>query len=431
MSSKMVFHHIGIAAENMDEMIGFMKNRFYVENIDKPVYDENQDADVCMITLDDGTNIELIAGAQVKDMVRKCRYLYHTCYVTDNMEETMQELIADGYKIVREPAAAVLFGGSRVAFMSGNLGIIELLEEGPLTYRLVEHIGIQNPMQRKYLKQLLSEYLLPEEKKELEKVIAFLMEDSSVNELADAYLLFVEDTFKETKYFIDHDRYRYSSFYEVNEKVYSNDTYMSQYLKGLQLSGYIWKNHLKVHRYFLDRLHAFTGDLYLEIGPGHGQYFMDAINEGRFRKYTAIDLSQSSINLTETYIRRFRKNADTEYELICDDFITHEFQEKFDCVCISEVLEHVENPEDMLRKIHEITNPGANIYISVPVNAPTIDHIYLYRSVDEVRRMTEKAGFRIDDSLYVTENDIPYEKAVKKKRTINCVLCAARQEEAK
>lgn len=47
----------------------------------------------------------------------------------------------------------------------------------------------------------------------------------------------------------------------------------------------------------------------------------------------------------------------------------------------NEVLEHLEEPEKYLNRIYEVTNEGADVYISVPVNAPAIDHIYLFHTL--------------------------------------------------
>lgn len=197
---------------------------------------------------------------------------------------------------------------------------------------------------------------------------------------------------------------------------------MSQYMVGLQLSGYIWKSHLTMHRWFRNKLKSFAGTNYLEIGPGHGQYFLEAVNMQGFEHYYRIDLSESSLNLTLDWCRRFRKEGIDNYEMILDNFPEHTFEQKFDAVCMSEVLEHLEKPMDHLKKIFEITNDGADVYILVPINAPAIDHIYLFHNVEEVFDMVKDAGFTIKDHICSTGNDISYEKAVKKKSAVNLAL---------
>ena len=56
------------------------------------------------------------------------------------------------------------------------------------------------------------------------------------------------------------------------------------------------------------------------------------------------------------------------------------------------------------------------------INGPTIDHIYLFRSVEEVLDMVEQAGFKIQDYICATEGNASMEKAIKKKMTIDIAM---------
>lgn len=125
----MKFHHIGIATENIDKMVEKIEKYFEVSDVSKTVYDEQQDADLCMVTLKDGIRIELITGEVVKNILKKRQYLYHTCYSVKDIDETIEKLVADGAFVVREARKAILFDNRRVAFLSGDLGLMELVEE--------------------------------------------------------------------------------------------------------------------------------------------------------------------------------------------------------------------------------------------------------------------------------------------------------------
>ena len=110
------------------------------------------------------------------------------------------------------------------------------------------------------------------------------------------------------------------------------------------------------------------------------------------------------------------------FELIQGDFYKIVLEQKFDAVSLSEVLEHVEEPERMMRKVYEITSDSADVYVNVPINAPEIDHIYLFHNVEEVISLIESVGFIVKDKIVATGNGIPYEKAVRKKSAINLAL---------
>lgn len=284
--------------------------------------------------------------------------------------------------------------------------------------QLIEAIGQSNPFQKKYFEN--SFMLSNEEIKEFSQVIDFYNEDYSIEKMAEAYLLFVEDTLNETKYFTElkGTRYRYKSLNEVNDKVYQNEQYMNKYMLGLMLSGYLWDNHRKIHQWFKNKAAEFSGENFLEIGPGHGMYFTEMMNLNRFKKYFAIDLSETSLKMTERFVQKFAYGKGS-YELICDNVFSHAFDGLFDGVVVSEVLEHVENPDRLLNIIYHISSANANIYVNVPINAPAIDHIFLFSNIDEVKNMVDKSGFKIVDECIVTANNKSIEQAVKKKYAIN------------
>ncbi len=291
-----------------------------------------------------------------------------------------------------------------------------------LTDELVKIISDENPRQKKYLNEVFRDLLSDSEKNALEQILVILSEEYSIEELASDYLMLISDTMLETKFFIENGRYRYSSLKEVNEKVYQNEEYMTRYMMGLLLSGYLWKNHIEINRWYRKTIKTFQGSRFLEIGPGHGLYFLEAVSLGRFDEYTGIDLSQSSINLANKYLNDNLPEDHKKFELICGDINTYEIERLFDAVCMSEVLEHVEKPEELLKRIYDITTDKPDIYISVPINAPEIDHIFLFRSIDDVLSLVEKTGFRVCDSFYVTSNGTSYEKALKKRIAVNLAL---------
>ncbi len=126
----MKFHHIGIATDDIEKMIAKLENFLKIKDISDIVYDSNQDAYLCMLTLDDGIKIELITGKVVENILKKRQYLYHTCYEVDDIELTISKLQNDGAFLVREPKKAILFENKKVAFLMWDLGLIELVEKG-------------------------------------------------------------------------------------------------------------------------------------------------------------------------------------------------------------------------------------------------------------------------------------------------------------
>jgi 2-polyprenyl-3-methyl-5-hydroxy-6-metoxy-1,4-benzoquinol methylase len=75
--------------------------------------------------------------------------------------------------------------------------------------------------------------------------------------------------------------------------------------------------------------------------------------------------------------------------------------ELYDFITMGEVLEHVEQPLSLLRRLHQLLSPDGHAYITTPANAPTRDHIYLFNNATEIREMFAAAGF-------VIENEVTY-----------------------
>lgn len=123
------FHHIGIATENIENTIKYLKNIMNIKGISETVYDRNQDANLCMLTLEDGTKLELVSGKIVEKIVKKRQFLYHTCYETENIIEEIRKLEKLGGFIVSKPKEAILFNEKKVAFLMTDLGLMELVEK--------------------------------------------------------------------------------------------------------------------------------------------------------------------------------------------------------------------------------------------------------------------------------------------------------------
>ncbi|MCI8416140.1 MAG: VOC family protein [Lachnospiraceae bacterium] len=125
------FHHTGIAAADLGELTAYVQALFPVHTISETVFDEKQQASLRMLTLEDGSRIELVSGPVVEKRVKKRQFLYHTCYETLDFEKAIQMFEARGAMMVSEPKEAILFGLRRVAFFMTELGLVELLEQEP------------------------------------------------------------------------------------------------------------------------------------------------------------------------------------------------------------------------------------------------------------------------------------------------------------
>ena len=125
----MKFHHIGIATSSIENLLLKLSKFLEIKEKSEIIYDKNQDASLCMITLSDGTKLELIVGGVVSNLIKKRNDLYHTCYEVSDITKTKNDLINEGAFLVSDAKEAILFNNRKVAFLMWDLGLIELVEE--------------------------------------------------------------------------------------------------------------------------------------------------------------------------------------------------------------------------------------------------------------------------------------------------------------
>jgi 2-polyprenyl-3-methyl-5-hydroxy-6-metoxy-1,4-benzoquinol methylase len=125
-----------------------------------------------------------------------------------------------------------------------------------------------------------------------------------------------------------------------------------------------------------------------------------------------IDISESSLKLA----RGILKNHNINYCL--KNIFEFNAEKKYDFISIGEVLEHVENPLLLLKKIYSTLSFNGVCFLTTPINSPMIDHIYLFKNEDEIRDIISNAGFQILLEKIVITEKISSEKAYKFKAPI-------------
>ena len=129
----MKINHIGYAVKRIDRAItAFQKLGYEFE----PVIDDTDRNVKLAFGNKDGYRIELVAPLDKRQESPVDQYLsnavgtpYHICYESESLDAEIEELKAQGYKVVIEPIPAVAFGGRRVVFMMNiGFGLMEIVE---------------------------------------------------------------------------------------------------------------------------------------------------------------------------------------------------------------------------------------------------------------------------------------------------------------
>jgi 2-polyprenyl-3-methyl-5-hydroxy-6-metoxy-1,4-benzoquinol methylase len=228
----------------------------------------------------------------------------------------------------------------------------------------------------------------------------------------DCYLRMLENMADERLQFIRNETYSNSSFAEVDAKIYANPEIMLYHMHGLVLAQFLWFDQYERVKFFIDNLQKYfkNGQAYLEIGGGHGLYVFEAMKLlPTTVSFDLVDISESSLELAKGIL-----NTDKVSFFLKDIFdFTNDI--RYDFITIGEVLEHVEDPLALLKKIGIHLNANGVCYLTTPVNAPMIDHIYLFSDEQQIRDLIAEAGFEIiEERIVISEKKTP-EKAKRQK----------------
>lgn len=136
MVDRLSIDHVGYAVRSIHEALdAFARPLLAPEDISPIVEDPIQNVRVAFVTLHGGGRIEYIeplgsAGPLQKLLADKRGGLYHVCYATPSLEQTLAKCRGCGCVVVSEPAPARAFGGRRVAFVfTPSRDLVEFVDQ--------------------------------------------------------------------------------------------------------------------------------------------------------------------------------------------------------------------------------------------------------------------------------------------------------------
>ena len=271
--------------------------------------------------------------------------------------------------------------------------------------RVVERVALTQP---RYARKLTAQ-LAKRDPRFFERADRFLGGWDRLDYAVDCHLKLCESMKQERIEFLRTGRYANTSFAEVERSVYANPEVMEYHMYGLVLSQFLWPEQYARLEFFCDYVGGRERiESYLEIGGGHGMYIASAA--GLLRPGTRlelIDISPTSMALAQTMAR----GLPIEYHLA--DVFDFPETRKYDLIVAGEVLEHLEDPGKLLAKIRALLADDGRLFISTPVNAPAVDHIYLFEDVGEIRDLLRAEGFRVESETACYAEDLPEAQARK------------------
>jgi 2-polyprenyl-3-methyl-5-hydroxy-6-metoxy-1,4-benzoquinol methylase len=209
----------------------------------------------------------------------------------------------------------------------------------------------------------------------------------------DGYAHFATDALRSQIYFERNGRYQASSYADVAAKYYHNKDFMLRaYLPGMYLSHYVWAHHHRMLRWYRSLVEPLNIKTFAEVGTGCGIYSKETLRLKPLSSGKGFDISEHSLRFTQGVADAFgvgKRYATEVRDIVADT------PAPSDLVICQEVLEHLEDPAEFCRALYRMTSPGAHAYITAAINAGHVDHIYLYRNLDEVLAQIEAAGFEV------------------------------------
>lgn len=240
----------------------------------------------------------------------------------------------------------------------------------------------------------------------------------STEQITDDYLKMIDDMRKEGLYFYRHGKYRCENQQVAYEKVYSQKDIMSYYMNALLVSQVLWKHHFNIFMYFQDNLKKIFPRQQklniLDVGPGHGFFsFLVKKEFPDYEKIDIVDISETSLEMTRNIIGL----DGNKINYFLKDIFAFDGSVLYDFIVLGEVIEHLDNPKAILTKLSHLLTPDGLLWVTTPTNSPALDHVYLFRSKDEVIQLVEDAGLEIVNDCNFYAEDVDEETARKNKVT--------------
>ncbi|HUT22278.1 MAG TPA: class I SAM-dependent methyltransferase [Candidatus Bipolaricaulota bacterium] len=170
---------------------------------------------------------------------------------------------------------------------------------------------------------------------------------------------------------------------------------------AIKKNGGIHPKHeiLNYHEFFVAKVDE--NDAVLDLGCGNGLLAYDLA--GKARKVIGMDILSANIDKAKKH------NKQGNLEFMVGDATVYPFNEKFDKIVLSNVLEHIENRIDFLKKLRDLSD-------EILIRVPLIDRDWLavykkkngyeYRldkthfveyTVENLRKELIEAGWNLDD----------------------------------
>jgi ubiquinone/menaquinone biosynthesis C-methylase UbiE len=226
--------------------------------------------------------------------------------------------------------------------------------------------------------------------------------------LADGYSSFVTDVNKSQMRYEERKRYQHSTFAEACKHVYHNEDYGPPYHWGVFVTTFAWEHHLHIYdfylRYFLRRLPPGRQTV-LDLGCGSGVWGLMLANALPEWNVTGVDISGNFVSFARRMAEVNGFSGRAAFHV--GNALDFQVKEPVDGCISGFLLEHLEQPAELLNNISRNLTPGKKAFVTGALTAAEIDHITEFRRESELVLMAEAAGFRVESIFSSAPPDYP------------------------
>jgi 2-polyprenyl-3-methyl-5-hydroxy-6-metoxy-1,4-benzoquinol methylase len=197
---------------------------------------------------------------------------------------------------------------------------------------------------------------------------------------------------------------------------------MKSYLISLLVSYAIFPHHYKQYLFFKSQIVDVPNNAKcIDFGSGHGLFSLTLLEESN-RTIESIDISPVAVSMTEFFLKAL-KTANNRY--ICkvsDATLYNPMYKDYDFFVCAGFLEHIEEPQNFLKRILKYMKNSGKIYIVVPINKPFPDHLIHFKDIDEVEDFLHNSALDPVTKEIIPTEPVTIDEAIRNKVPTN-YLC--------
>ena len=214
-----------------------------------------------------------------------------------------------------------------------------------------------------------------------------------------AYVRFCLEFVRKQRGFLRTGEYSVRDFNDIYSTLYDNDDSMQNfYLVALLFSFVFSSNYYEFYGFFENEFltNISPAGTVTEIGCGHGLYLVQTLLAKPELKGVGADISTAALGVTHRMLS-YHGIDENRYKLSREDLcrrLSYDDNSANAIICC-EVLEHLPDPRHALSELVRIIADDGIAMLSAAIRMESVDHLYVFRTYQEVAAMVQEAGFRI------------------------------------